>query len=95
MGLIENAEYIVTNSFHGTIFSIIFEKKFITVLNDKKGLDNSRMLTLLDRTGLTQRASHSIDTLFAEIDYKDIASRLELWRQEGMNYLKSVVEEKE
>ena len=49
ISLIKNAEYVVTNSFHGTAFSIIFEKDFYCIPHSKTG---SRMLNLLSRISL-------------------------------------------
>lgn len=43
--LFDNASYIVTSSFHGVAFSIIFEKKFSAVINPKKP---SRLKSVLD-----------------------------------------------
>lgn len=37
LNIIKNAEYVVTNSFHGTIFSIIFKKKFIPAFDENNG----------------------------------------------------------
>lgn len=50
---IKNAEYIVTDSFHGMVFSIIFEKQFIVIGNEKRGL--SRFSDLLNAIGLSSR----------------------------------------
>lgn len=47
-----NAKYVITNSFHGTCFSIIFKKPFISVLNKGKG---ERQKELLALTGLSER----------------------------------------
>lgn len=44
LGLIENAEYVITNSFHGTVFSIIYEKPFVSMLHSNTG---SRTVDLL------------------------------------------------
>ncbi len=44
LGLIENAEYVITNSFHGTVFSIIYETPFVSMLHSNTG---SRTVDLL------------------------------------------------
>jgi hypothetical protein len=49
ISLIDNAEFVITNSFHGTVFSILLNKKFSCVLHTKTG---TRMSNLLDRIGL-------------------------------------------
>ena len=53
LGLIQHASYVVTNSFHGTVFSIIFNKPFYTVLNENNR--NSRLTTLTEKLGLRHR----------------------------------------
>ena len=52
LNLIKNAEYVVTSSFHATVFSIIFKKKFITVSHPVTG---ARVKTLLHELGLDDR----------------------------------------
>lgn len=37
LSIIENAEYILTNSFHGTVFSILYNKKFLSMLHSETG----------------------------------------------------------
>ena len=56
--LINNAQYIITDSFHITVFSIIFQKQFYTFkrFNDKKNnSQNSRVVNLLDMFELKDR----------------------------------------
>lgn len=53
--LIANAEFVFTDSFHGTIFSIIFSKQFIVVERDDKVDMSSRLTTLLQTFDLTDR----------------------------------------
>lgn len=51
VGLIANAEMVITNSFHGTAFSVLFDKKFISVVNTSLGRKDlsSRIVDLLTR----------------------------------------------
>lgn len=52
--LFKNADYVVTNSFHGTVFSIIFERPFFTMaLVGDRADRNVRMIDLLNATGLS------------------------------------------
>lgn len=46
MGYIENAQYVITNMFHGTMLSIIKEKKFITILTSER---KNKMMYALER----------------------------------------------
>ena len=54
LSLITNASFIITNSFHGTAFSINFVVLFYTVVSAKKK-NNNRMESLLDYVGLGKR----------------------------------------
>lgn len=45
-------EYVVTDSFHGMVFSIIFNKPFSIVMNPSGG--NDRYISLLSQLGLTE-----------------------------------------
>ena len=49
---IYHAEFIITNSFHGCVFSLIFNKPFIAIRNDKRG--NARLVSLLTQFELNQ-----------------------------------------
>lgn len=73
--LIRNAEYVITNSFHGTVFSIIFNKNFNTVFLDESRGINSRLSDLLETSGLNDRLlsnTHyeNIDLKCGTIDYE-------------------------
>lgn len=50
-----HADYIITDSFHGTVFSIIFQKPFIALGNEKRGM--SRFSSLLKSLGLEEHLS--------------------------------------
>ena len=53
LSMFRDASYIITDSFHGTVFSIIFQKEFISIGNKKAGL--SRFHSLLSRFKLEDR----------------------------------------
>jgi len=52
------SEYVITDSFHGTVFSIIFNKPFITIANLKRGA--ARLSDLLQRFQLNNRLTSSV-----------------------------------
>lgn len=54
-----NSEFVVTDSFHATVFSIIFNKPFITIANKERGM--SRFESLLDTFDLKDRLIFSSD----------------------------------
>lgn len=51
IAMFRDATFVITDSFHGTIFSIIFNKQFISLENEKRG--NSRLSSLMNLLNLT------------------------------------------
>lgn len=71
-----NASYVVTTSFHGTVFSLIYEKDFVCFdIEDGKG---SRQRDLLSALGLEERVTSHLDKLGA-ICWKDVRERMSLF----------------
>lgn len=89
LSFIKNAEFIVTNSFHGTVFSIIYKKKFITVPHTTRG---RRMIELLGKLGLDDilwgTPSFSINN---EIDYDNVYKKLHNLRAGSIQYLEKAL----
>lgn len=89
LALIKNSKYILTNSFHGLVLSIIFKKEFITVVN----LDPSRQQSLLTALGIPlERLVMSlndinVNILEKKLDYEAIYLRLEELRRDSMRFL--------
>ncbi|MBY7904821.1 polysaccharide pyruvyl transferase family protein [Vibrio fluvialis] len=84
--LFREASFVVTTSFHGTVFSIINEKPFVTM---EFGNDiDIRSKGLLHMLGLEGRLSESYNIASEEIDYKTISSKLQMYREESIEYLK-------
>ena len=88
---ISNAKFVVTDSYHGCVFSIIFNKPFIVLANKKRGLD--RFLTLLNLLDLTHRLVFSgeqisKDLLKENINYEKVNNIIEKERLFSINYLK-------
>jgi len=86
----EDAEFVVTDSFHGTVFAIIFNKPFITIINRQRGAD--RFFSLLRQFGLEDRLidinDNYLDLIDKDIDYKRINSLLNIKREESLSLLK-------
>lgn len=55
LSYIKHADYVVTNSFHGTLFSIIFGTKFFAEISSKVNPTMSRLSNLLEDYGLVER----------------------------------------
>lgn len=92
-----DADFVVTDSFHGCVFSIIFGKPFIAIANAERGLD--RFVSLLSEFDLTDRLIYSagdFDThqeqLLASLDYADVRLRLDAMRERSLAWLKKALE---
>ena len=83
---IRNAACVVTTSFHGTAFSVIFNRPFYTIaLND--GAD-SRSSSLLCSLGLEDRLISANDLpKFSPINYSNSNKKLEILRRESFNFI--------
>lgn len=90
LNLFKNAEFIITTSFHGSAFSIIYEKPFYSVL--KKGYRIERFESLLKKLNLEDRMVIEKLEEIREVDYTKISLEVEKNRIEGINYLKKILE---
>lgn len=86
--LIQNAQYVLTTSFHGTAFSTIFKKRFFSFTNPK---GSCRIVWLLQRLGLKHRIVSTVDEInLEEIDYSYSKAIIEEERALSMEYLHSI-----
>ncbi len=92
LGYFENAEYIVTNSFHGLAFSINLNKKFFVEFQKEPATGNSRIETLLEEYNLLDRLiiEGKNDNIDKEILWEYVNDKLEKNRQNSINYLKGL-----
>lgn len=91
---IKNAEYIVTTSFHATVFSIIFNKKFFIVPHKETG---SRVTNLLEKLEIYGRIFSSYEEFKNinyefETDWKKVDEKLEYERKMSIEWLKNAIE---
>ncbi len=90
LSLFRDAAYVVTDSFHGTVFSILFQKEFISMLN--KGRGASRFESLLNKLQLSDRLivdNQSIPS--GQIDWENVSDLLEKYRKESMLFLENAI----
>lgn len=96
LALIKNAELIITTSFHGTIFSSIFRKKFWTILNGGMLYSDDRVVTMTGMLDLNDRLIPiTYDDAFdysAEKDYSRYENYLKNYRVESLKYLSEALE---
>lgn len=91
LGWIANAKYVVTDSFHATVFSIIFEKNFMSLEGyNSGGHKNHRINSILEICNLTSRFTTevNVDSLInVDIDYKEVKYRLETYIQTSEDFI--------
>jgi len=84
-----NADFVVTDSFHGMVFSIIFEKEFVVIGNHSRGLD--RFISLLSLLGLEDRLVFDVKDLegkeLESIDYERVNKLLEGEKKKSLEFL--------
>lgn len=94
LGLIKYARFVIADSFHATVFSIIFERQFVTITPE---VASSRVSSILNLLGISERnLCKFVDTSIIEtpIDYQSVKRRLLYERQISMNYLRMVTASK-
>ncbi len=100
--LIQQAAYMVTDSFHGTAFSILLHKDFYAFhrhMDNDPHSTNTRIDMLLSAVGLQNRLvernapSQQIHTVWSEINYQEVDERVAKLRRSSMDYLRQIVEE--
>lgn len=94
----KNANEIITDTFHGTIFSVVTNKPFATII--RKSVGNSygneeKLMDLLNRLGLSSRSIYSIEKLIDvfknEINYEDVNKIICFERIKSYEYLNKVL----
>ena len=88
--LIMDAEYIVTDSFHGTAFSIILNRSFYVSLSTKT---NSRLEHLLNTLNLEKRIISNCNSLDNCINFTKVNKSISLLRDESLIFLKKSLSE--
>lgn len=92
IGLVKNAEYVITGSFHGVAFSINFNKEFFYETNKSKENYNSRIDNLIKILKLENRNINLSNSFDEEIDYKKVNNLLSEARENSINVLKEITE---
>lgn len=94
LGYFMNAEYIVTSSFHGMAFSVIFNKEFFYELNKKGKNNNSRLENMAELFGVKNReiiTGNEYNTI-GEIDYIKVNNIVKNERNKSLGILKNMID---
>ena len=95
LGAFRDCDFVVTDSFHGTVFAIIFNKQFVTIANKKRGL--ARFTSLLGLFGLSSRLLFVSDKINVEelvgdtIDFTFVNKLVDQEKQRSVGILKRII----
>lgn len=94
--LIRNARYVFTDSFHCSVFSILFNKQFVTFYrfdSSSKNSRNSRIDSLFSLFGLSGRLYNGNlhEQADSEINYHNVNMKVERLRQDSLDFLKQAL----
>lgn len=87
LGLIKQADFVVTSTFHGTVFSIIFNKNFVSYArNNKKVMEMLSLFDLDERNGTVNK---KLTNIFEQsINYDIVNRKIDIQRNISLEYLK-------
>ncbi|MDD6085435.1 MAG: polysaccharide pyruvyl transferase family protein [Oscillospiraceae bacterium] len=91
----QNADYVITDTFHGTILSVITHRQFVSVVR-RNGYGNSeKLVDLLERLSLNDREiadlSDISSMLLKKIDYCETDKTINIERKKAVDYLKDQI----
>lgn len=96
LAYIKSADYVISDTFHGTVFSIKLNKKFAVITrNSKNGAygNEEKLLCLLKQFNLENRIVNDIDNIEAcmtkEVDYVPINKKIQDEKERSISYLKN------
>lgn len=94
LGFIKSAEYVITDTFHGTIFSVINNRQFVTFIRQGHCLaygNFEKLMDLLERLKLTERVLLTPDNLervlLKSINYTETKQIIQVEREKTVSYL--------
>lgn len=87
---LKNAEYVLTNSFHCIVFSLLFKKKFLSFIRSSVSIKST---DLLSDFSLENRIATKDSNIDDEIDFALVDEKLKQIKESSMNYLKDVLKD--
>jgi hypothetical protein len=96
LGNIKNANFVITDSFHGMLFSILFKKQFLVIGNLQRGVERFTsflsVIGLESRLYLPEKSFDLEDVVNSVIDYEDITLEIEKLRATSRQFLLDALE---
>lgn len=89
LAMFRDASFVITNSFHGTVFSIINNKDFYTIVNESRGTE--RFVSLLSHFDLIDRICDiaCLPESLIHIEWGKVNKLKTEWQKQGIDFLKS------
>lgn len=92
---IKNAKYIITDSYHGTCFSIIYNKPFIALVNSRGNSRFNSLLTILNLKDKLATDKNDVNKLIEKallpVDYNSVNEILNSEKDKSINWLKNAL----
>lgn len=96
VNLFRDADFTVTDTFHGLMFSLIFNKPFIVLDKSSFGVSSDRQQSTLKTYGLEDRFVRPdivVNDEMMLLDYTDIEHKISVNREKSINYLEKSLED--
>lgn len=95
LAAIKNCKFLITDSFHGMCFAIIFNKPFICVANKQRGA--SRFESILEMLNIENQCISDVNEIYEKdcifkVDYEKVNQRIAEEAQRGLDFLKKALE---
>lgn len=94
LAYIKNADYVITDTFHGTIFSVKYNKRFATIIRDS---NREKLSDLLERLYMKEREIKDIseleNVLSKQIDYQNTNEFIKEQSLKSIEYIKNNIEQ--
>lgn len=92
MAYVNEAKYMITDSFHGTAFAIMFNTQFIEVLPEEKKTRNKNILQMFGLEDRILENKNDFSFISKNIDYDLVNQKLKVEQEKSMNILKEIFE---
>ena len=95
LAVIKNSDYVITDSFHGVCFAVLFRKPFLAIVNQQRGM--ARFLSILRLFHLEDRLIFAVeeadtDVLEKPVDYSLVEAVLHKERKKSLEWLKNALQ---
>lgn len=95
LSAIKNCKFLITDSFHGMCFAVIFNKPFVCIINKERG--TTRFESILEMLNIKNQCIENINEIYEKdcmfkVDYEKVNKRIAEEAQLGIDFLKKALE---